>query len=100
MGGRAAVLIGVAPGIFRQTADIAALAIAFRAHQTGGRRRQGVQAALRIREGEIVEAIGLDGLFQGRDVGPRLADHGLVLGRQDVDRHHRRQQADDDDDDH
>ncbi|MNT62329.1 hypothetical protein D3C72_2000390 [compost metagenome] len=100
MSGRAAVLIGIAPGVFRQATDIAALAIAFGARQTGGRRGQGLQTALRVREGQIVEAIGLDRLLQGRDVGPRLADHGLVLARQDVDRHHRRQEADDDDDHH
>src|SRR5690606_36273773 len=100
VGAAAAVLVGVAPGVFGQATDIAALAIAFRPRQIGGRRRQGLQALLVRREGQVVEAIGLHRLLQHRDVGPRLADHGLVLAGQDADGDYRRQQADDDDDHH
>src|SRR5690606_44497 len=66
MGAAAAVLIGIAPRIFRQAADIAALAITFRPRQIGGRRRQGLQALLVRWEGQVVEAIGLHRLLQHR----------------------------------
>src|SRR5690606_9863125 len=79
MGAAAAVLVGVAPRVFGQAADIAALAIAFRPRQIGGRRRQGLQPLLIRGEGQVVEAISFHRLLQHRDIGPRLANHGLVL---------------------